>query len=77
MPSDTITQVMNKYSLSGKYFVFLGGFDKRKNVSILLDAFAKLPLSSAPLVLAGEHKWDFRVVADRIKALGLSGERSE
>jgi glycosyltransferase involved in cell wall biosynthesis len=71
LPADEISRVMKGYSLPRKYILFLGGFDKRKNVSTLIDAFAKLPPGSARLVLAGEHKWDFPAVADHIKALGL------
>ncbi len=71
LPSDQITLVRNKYRLPSQYFLFLGGFDRRKNVDTLVEAFAQLPDDVPPLVLAGEHKWDFRAVAERIGALGL------
>lgn len=67
-----IAEVLNKYSLPPKYFLFVGGFDKRKNVTTLIDAFAKLSASTPPLVLAGEQKWEFASVAERIDVLGLS-----
>ena len=71
LPAEQIALVRNKYSLPAQYFLFLGGFDKRKNVGVLVEAFAQLPKNCPPLVLAGEHKWDFTSIAGRIGALGL------
>ena len=72
LPAEQVSRVRNKYRLPPQYFLFLGGFDKKKNVGSLVEAFARLPNGSPPLVLAGEHKWDFAVVAERISALGLA-----
>lgn len=72
VPAEKIARVVNKYSLPPQYFLFLGGFDKRKNVGTLIEAFAKLPADTPPLVLAGEHKWEYAAAAERICALGLS-----
>ncbi len=71
LPAEQIALVRNKYRLPSQYFLFLGGFDKRKNVAALVEAFAQLPRDSPALVLAGGHKWDFTVIADGIGALGL------
>jgi glycosyltransferase involved in cell wall biosynthesis len=78
LPMEQIEQVRGKYALPSEYFLFLGGFDKKKNVGALVQAFAqmqndRLPHESPPLVLAGERKWDFAEVAGRINALGLVG----
>jgi glycosyltransferase involved in cell wall biosynthesis len=70
--AEQIARVRNKYRLPPQYFLFLGGFDKKKNVGALVEAFARLPNGSPSLVLAGEHKWDFAIIAQRISALGLS-----
>jgi glycosyltransferase involved in cell wall biosynthesis len=72
LPAEQIARVRNKWHLPPQYFLFLGGFDKKKNVGALVEAFSRLPNGSPPLVLAGEHKWDFAVVAQKISALGLS-----
>jgi glycosyltransferase involved in cell wall biosynthesis len=72
LPKEEIVRVRNKYALPTEYFLFLGGFDKKKNVGALVEAFARLPNGCPPLVLAGEHKWDFADVAGRIGALDLS-----
>jgi glycosyltransferase involved in cell wall biosynthesis len=69
---DPIETVRYKYVLPKHYFLFLGGFDKKKNVNALVEAFSRLPDGAPPLILAGEHKWDFARVDELIVALGLS-----
>ncbi len=74
---EQIEQIRGKYALPSEYLLFLGGFDKKKNVGALVEALADtqnegLSTSLPSLVLAGERKWDFPTVADKIKALGLS-----
>jgi glycosyltransferase involved in cell wall biosynthesis len=36
------TSVIKKYSLPAKYLLYLGGFDQRKNVRVIIEAFAQL-----------------------------------
>ncbi len=77
LPAEHIARMRDKYSLPLEYFLFLGGFDKRKNVGALVEAFAlmqndRLSNESPSLVLAGERKWDFGSVAEKIGALRLS-----
>jgi len=77
LPADDIARVRDKYRLPPEYFLFLGGFDRKKNVGALVDAVAlmqdgRLPGGAPALVLAGDRKWDFADVAERIRALGLS-----
>jgi len=71
-PVEHISKVQIKYGLPRNYFLFLAGFDYRKNVSALLDAYAHLPSEVPSLVLAGEHKWEFAAVRDKIAVLGLT-----
>lgn len=72
VPAGQIARAQEKYGLPNGYFLFLGGFDKRKNVGALVEAYAQLPKDAPPLVLAGEHKWEYAAVAGRIAALGLT-----
>jgi len=72
LPTQQIARVQARYGLPGRYFLFLGGFDKRKNVGALVAAYAQLPKDVPPLVLAGEHKWEYAAVAERIAALELA-----
>lgn len=41
-PTIDATRVSRKYSLPQKYLLYLGGFDQRKNVRVILQAFAQL-----------------------------------
>ncbi len=72
LTAEQIALVRDRYRLPQHYFLFLGGFDKRKNVGTLVEAFAQLPGDAPPLVLAGEHKWEFAAVAERIATLALA-----
>lgn len=42
-PVEDIGSIRAKYRLPGKYLLYLGGFDRRKNVQVLIQAFARLP----------------------------------
>ena len=77
LPAQQIARVLGKYHLPERYLLFLGGFDKKKNVGALVEAYARLVTEGRaggfpPLVMAGEHKWDFAVVARHIGGLLLS-----
>lgn len=68
----SIAIVQRKYGLPPQYLLYLGGFDKRKNVAKLVEAYAQLSGDVPLLVLAGEHKWDFPALAGQIRALHLT-----
>lgn len=48
-PVGDTTAVRRKYALPEKYLLYLGGFDQRKNVRVMIEAFARAP----ELVAAG------------------------
>jgi len=55
---EILTTIRKKYALPERYFLYLGGFDWRKNVSTILQAFAEFNRQQAAdnpvyLVLAG------------------------
>lgn len=55
-PVDDLAAVRRKYALPEKYLLYLGGFDQRKNVRVIIAAFARLKEFYAAgyrLVLAG------------------------
>jgi glycosyltransferase involved in cell wall biosynthesis len=54
--ADRLDAVRAKYGLPSKFFLYLGGFDQRKNVRVIVEAFGALPelyRSGYRLVLAG------------------------
>ena len=56
-------QILEKYGIFGRYIFYIGGFDARKNIPGLLEAFAKLSenyeINDIDLVLGGEDKSRF------------------
>ena len=55
-PIDDTRAVRSKYALTENYLLYLGGFDQRKNVRVILEAFARLSefhTRGYRLVLAG------------------------
>jgi glycosyltransferase involved in cell wall biosynthesis len=54
--ADRLNAVRAKYGLPSQFLLYLGGFDQRKNVRVIVEAFAALPemyRSGYRLVLAG------------------------
>ena len=55
LPVDHIRQILVKYGIPQRFVLFVGGFDKRKNVATLLKAFTELKKGhpDVALVLVG------------------------
>ena len=51
---ESADQVRAKYGLPPRYLLYLGGFDVRKNVAGILQAFARLNAEDVQLVVAGK-----------------------
>jgi glycosyltransferase involved in cell wall biosynthesis len=50
---DVLSSVRGRLGLPPRYLLYLGGFDVRKNVTRILQAFARLEAADAHLVIAG------------------------
>ncbi len=60
----------------GNYILFVGNLEPRKNVGVLLEAYARLPgavRQRFPLVLAGGEGWGKGDETDRLARLGIAG----
>lgn len=72
-----ITPVKEKYGIKGRYILFVGNIEPRKNLKNLLLAYEKLPKelqSKYPLVLIGAKGWqddEIRLYLDRLCGQGL------
>jgi len=72
--------ILEKYGIYGRYIFYIGGFDSRKNITTLLDAFKILQeqegVGDIKLVLGGEDKSQrnnlFLNLKDEIKKRDLS-----
>jgi len=73
--AEAIDGVCHRLGLPSRYLLYLGGFDRKKNVNGLLRGYALTSRAEVPdLVLAGEKKWEF--AATESLALELNcGER--
>ncbi len=75
-----IAAVKNRYAIRGDYFLHLGTLQPRKNLSLLVRAFATLqskiqnPKSKIQLVLAGKKGWLYTELFDQVRRLGLEGQ---
>lgn len=70
-------EVCRRYNiLSGEYILYVGNLEPRKNLQLLLRAYAGLNGSlrqKYPLVLAGATAWKQEGFSDQIKRLGIEG----
>jgi glycosyltransferase involved in cell wall biosynthesis len=63
--------VRRRLGVPGEYLLFLGQVSARKNAVRILEAVARLPGSTPPLVLAGPRKHGSEEVLDAYHRLGL------
>ncbi|MCX6762321.1 MAG: glycosyltransferase family 1 protein [Candidatus Moranbacteria bacterium] len=65
-------KILEKYGVFGRYIFYISGFDFRKNIPGLLDAYDKLmknyEINDITLVLGGEDKSQFSKLFTNIKA---------
>lgn len=62
--------------LPGSYCLYVGTIEPRKNLGVLLDAYANQPLRLRqlfPLVLSGHSGWNNQVLVDRIRQAEREG----
>jgi glycosyltransferase involved in cell wall biosynthesis len=81
LPPEQVAAFRQTKGLPERFILYLGTIEPRKNLTVLLEAFAQLSrspisnLQSPPrLVLAGGKGWMFEEVFARIEALGLKDD---
>jgi glycosyltransferase involved in cell wall biosynthesis len=62
-----------QYHLPGQFILYVGTLEPRKNLPLLLRAYARLPqrLEVIPLVIAGQPGWMIQDIFRQIEALGI------
>ncbi len=65
-------QVRKKYGISGKYLLYVGTLQPRKNLSHLIEAFALLENQSVKLVIGGKKGWLFDQIFAQAEKLNLT-----
>lgn len=66
IPVTKLKQVRKKYGITGKYFVFVGTLQPRKNIKRLIQAFSKLE-GGTKLVIVGKKGWLFEDIFKLVK----------
>lgn len=62
-------QIRDKYGIRGKYFLYVGTLQPRKNITRLIKAFAKLGTSK--LVIVGKKGWLYDDIFKLVEKLGI------
>lgn len=66
---DEINKTKNKYSIKGKYIIYVGTLQPRKNLPILLEALENL--KDINLVIVGKKGWLYDEIFEKVKSLGI------
>lgn len=73
IPLTKLQQVRDKYQIKGKYFVFLGTLQPRKNILRLIKAFAALG-GGTKLVIVGKKGWLYEKILNISKKLNIENK---
>ncbi len=76
--AEDIAAARRKYNLPERFILYLGTIEPRKNLSVLLDAYALLRsqhvCADARLVIAGKKGWLYEPFLRHVRELGLQDE---
>ncbi len=73
LPKEALAGFRARQGLPEQFILFVGTLEPRKNVSRLVEAYARLSEPRPPLILVGGKGWLYDEVFARVEALGLSG----
>ena len=73
VPAADIARVRSAYRLTGDYVCYLGGFERRKSVDVLVNAFESMTAGTHRLVLAGHPRGLADAVRARVERLVSAG----
>lgn len=71
IPKTKQRQVRKKYGISGKYLLYVGTLQPRKNLGKLIEAFAKLKNKQVKLVIGGKKGWLYDQIFEQTHELAL------
>ncbi|OGG23197.1 hypothetical protein A3B48_00240 [Candidatus Gottesmanbacteria bacterium RIFCSPLOWO2_01_FULL_40_10] len=67
-----IGPLRTKLNFRGKYILYVGTLQPRKNISGLIEAFSRLELKDVKLVIAGKKGWAYKEIFNRSGVLNIS-----
>ncbi len=65
-------ELTKKYNIKGKYILFVGTLQPRKNIERLIEAFSKIFDKDLTLIIIGKKGWMFEEILDAPKRFGVS-----
>jgi glycosyltransferase involved in cell wall biosynthesis len=72
-----LVEMRGRHGIAGRYLLYIGTLQPRKNLDRVVDAFARLAdnpaLADVQLVLAGKRGWLYDALFAQVERLGLSG----
>ncbi len=72
LPDSEIAAFRSRCNLPERFWLFLGTLEPRKNLPMLLQAYAAVPDNERlPLILAGGKGWDYQAIFDAIDRFNL------
>jgi glycosyltransferase involved in cell wall biosynthesis len=71
VPKTKVVSVKKKYGITGSYLLYWGTLQPRKNISRLIEAFAKLDKPQLKLVICGKKGWLYDQILEQAKTLGV------
>jgi glycosyltransferase involved in cell wall biosynthesis len=71
IPKTKQAQVRKKYAITGKYLLYVGTLQPRKNLNKLIEAFAALGNTAVKLVIGGKKGWLYDQIFEQVRALKL------
>jgi glycosyltransferase involved in cell wall biosynthesis len=74
LPAEKVEAFRVERDLPDRFILFVGTLEPRKNVSGLIDAYARLSKVRPPLMIVGGKGWLYDEVLGRVEALSLTKE---
>jgi glycosyltransferase involved in cell wall biosynthesis len=68
-PSGDDEQVLARNGVKRPYVLYVGGYDRHKNVAALVEAFDRSGLAEYGLVVAADHQWEYPRLVSRWRSL--------
>ncbi|MCC6615046.1 MAG: glycosyltransferase family 4 protein [Anaerolineae bacterium] len=75
LPPAQVAEFRQAQGLPERFWLFIGTLEPRKNLPVLLEAYAALPHQERlPLILAGGKGWDYEPIFAAVERYGLTDE---
>jgi glycosyltransferase involved in cell wall biosynthesis len=72
LPGEQVAAFRDRQGLPKRFILFVGTLEPRKNVVRLIEAYARLPGYSPPLLLVGGKGWLYNEIFARVEQLDLA-----